>query len=59
MLYQVNNKEQAIGIADYSVNNFLNVFETSYDENVKQTQWMTLAHAIRIEDDNGVQLPYL
>ena len=35
MLYQVNNKAQAVGIADYSVDNFLNVFETSYDENVK------------------------
>ena len=28
MLYQVNNKAQAIGFADYSVDNFLSVFET-------------------------------
>ena len=35
MLYQVNNKAQAVGIADYSVGNFLSVFETLYDENVK------------------------
>ena len=35
MPYQVNNKAQAIGITDYSVDNFLSVFETSYNENVK------------------------
>ena len=35
MLYQVNNRAQDVGIADYSVDNFLNGFETSYDENVK------------------------
>ena len=35
MLYQVNNKAQAVGIVDYSVDNFLSIFETSYDENVK------------------------
>ena len=35
MLYQVNNKAQVVRIADYSVDNFLSVFETSYDENVK------------------------
>ena len=35
MFYQVNNRAQAVGIADYSVDNFLSVFETSYDENVK------------------------
>ena len=35
MLYQVNNKAQTVGIADYSVDNFLSVFETSYDENVE------------------------
>ena len=35
MLYQINNKAQAVGIADYSVDNFLSVFETSCDENVK------------------------
>ena len=29
MLYEVNNKAQAVGTADYSV------FETSYDENVE------------------------
>ena len=35
MLYQVNNKAQTVGIADYSVDNFLSVFETLYNENVK------------------------
>ena len=35
MLYQVNNKTQDVGLADYSVDNFLSIFETSYDENVK------------------------
>ena len=35
MLYQINNKAQAVGIADYSVDIFLSVFETSYDENVE------------------------
>ena len=35
MFYQVNNKVQAVEIADYSVNNFLSVFETLYDENVE------------------------
>ena len=35
MLYWVNNKAQAIRIVNYSVDNFLSVFETSYDENVK------------------------
>ena len=35
MLYQINNKAQAVGIVGYSVDNFLSVFETSYDENVK------------------------
>ena len=35
MLYQINNKAQAVEIADYSVDNFLSVFETSYDANVK------------------------
>ena len=28
MLYQLNNKAQAVGIADYSVDNFLSVSET-------------------------------
>ena len=35
MLYQVNNKTQVVGIADYFVDNCLSVFETSYNENVK------------------------
>ena len=35
MLYQVNNKVQAVRIADYSVDTFLSVFDSSYDENVK------------------------
>ena len=35
MIYQINNKAQALGIADYSVDNFPSVFETLYDENVE------------------------
>ena len=35
MLYQVNYKAQAVGIADHSVDNFLSVFGTLYDENIK------------------------
>ena len=35
MLYQVDNKAQAVGIADYSVDNFLSILKISYDENVK------------------------
>ena len=35
MFYQVNDKAQAVWIVDYSVDNFLSVFETSYDKNVK------------------------
>ena len=60
MLYQVNNKAQAVGIADYSVDNFLSVFETLMKmSNLMQTRWVTPAHAVRIGDDNGVRLPYL
>ena len=58
MLYQVNNMAQAVGIADYSVDNFLCVFEnlcTMKMLNLMRTRWMTLAHAVGI----GVQLPYL
>ena len=62
MLYQVNNKAQAVAIADYSVDNFLSVFETLRTmkmSNLMQTQWVTLAHAVPIGDDNDVRLPYL
>ena len=62
MLYQVNNKIQAVGIADYSVDNFLSVFETLSTMkilNLMQTRWVTPAHAVRIGDDNGIRLPYL
>ena len=62
MLYQINNKAQTIGIADYSVDNFLSVFETLSTMktlNLMRTQWVTPAHAVRIRDDNGVWLPYL
>ena len=64
MLYQVNNKAQAVGIADYSVDNFLklSVSETLCTmkmSNLMGTQWVTLAHAIPIGDDNGIWLLYL
>ena len=62
MLYQVNNKAQVIGIVDYSVDNFLSVFETLFTmkmSNLMQTRWVTPAHVLRIGDDYGVQLPYL
>ena len=35
MLCQVSNTAQAVRIADYSVDDFLSVFETSYGENVE------------------------
>ena len=35
MLYQINNKAQAVGIADFSVHKFLSVLETSYSESVE------------------------
>ena len=57
MLYQVNNKAQAVGIADYSVDNFLSVFETLRTmkmSNLMQTRWVTPAHAVPIGDDNGL-----
>ena len=61
MLYQVNNKAQAVRIANYSVNNFPSVFETLYDENVKFNANTVgdAGAAVPIVDDNGVQLPYL
>ena len=61
MLHQVNNKAQAVSIADYSVDNFLSVFETSYDENVKfNVNMVGDADACRtISDDNGVSMLYL
>ena len=61
MLYQANNQAQAVGIADYSVDNFLSVFETSYNENVhfNANTMVTPVHAVPIGDDNGIQLLYL
>ena len=59
MLYQVNNKAQAVGIADYSVDNFLSVFETSYDENVEFNVNTVGDAAVSIGDDNRLQLPYV
>ena len=61
MLYQVNNKAQAIEIADYSVDNFLSVFEALRTKmsNLRRTRWVTLAHAVPIVDDSWVRLPYL
>ena len=59
MFYQAN-KAQAVGIADYSVDNFLSVFETSYDENVKFIAYTgTPAHTVRIGDVNRIWLSYL
>ena len=58
MLYQVNNKAKV----DYSVNNFLSIFETLCTmkmSNLMQTQWVMPAHAVPTGDDNGVRLPYL
>ena len=49
MLYQVNNKAQTVGIADYSVDSFLSVFETLHTMkilNLMRTRWMTPAHAV-------------
>ena len=49
MLYHVNNKAQAVGIVDYSVDNFLSVLETLRTMNMSilmQTRWMIPAHAI-------------
>ena len=57
-----NNKAQAVGIADYSVNNFLSVFETLRTmkmSNLMRIRWVTPAHAVPIGDDNRVRLPYL
>ena len=51
MLYQVNNKTQAVGISDYSVDNFVSIFETLRTmkmSNLMQIRWMTAAHAVRI-----------
>ena len=62
MLYQINNKAQAIGIADYSVDSFLSVFETLHMmkmSNLMETLWVTPAHAIPIGDDNRIWLLYL
>ena len=61
MLYQVNNKAQAVEIVNYSVDNFQSVFETlctMKTSNLMRTRWAMPAHAVRI-DDNGVWLPYL
>ena len=62
MLYQVNNKAQAVPIADYSVDNFVSVFETLRTmkmSNLMRTRLVMPVHAVPIGDDNGVRLPYL
>ena len=62
MLYQVNNMAQAVGMVDYSVDNFLSVFETLCTmkmSNLIRTRWVMLAHAVRIGDDNEVRMSYL
>ena len=49
MPYQVNKKAQAVGIADYSVDNFLSIFETLHMvkmSNLMQTRWVIPAHAV-------------
>ena len=59
MLCQVNNKAQAVQIAEYSVDNFLSVLETLRAmkmSNLMGTRWVMPAHAVRIRDDNLVQL---
>ena len=56
MLYQVNNKAQAVGIADYFVDSFLCVFETLHTmkmPNLMRTRWVTPAHARQIGMTTG------
>ena len=62
MLYQINNKAQSVAKADYSVDNFLSVFETLHMvkmSNLMRTQCVTMVHGVQIGDENGVRLPYL